>query len=499
MSQPIRFHYRGATHAVADVPPTQTVLQHLREDLHCTGTKEGCAEGDCGACTVVIAELQGDTLVMKAVNSCIQFTPSLDGKALFTVEDLKQSDDALHPVQQAMVECHGSQCGFCTPGFVMSLWGLYLKREDDDQTGAPCRKDIDDTLSGNLCRCTGYRPIIDAARRMTELPPASFDRAALTDTLRALRRDAPLRYEFDGRRFDAPRTLAQLAQLRAAHPHATLLAGSTDVGLWVTKQMRELPHIIYLGQVEEFRRMTDDAGFLEIDAGVTLDDAYAAVCAHYPQLAEMRQRFASLPIRNAGTLGGNVANGSPIGDSMPWLIALGAQVVLHSVAGERILALEDFYLGYQKKDMRADEFVAAVRLPLPQAQPAPALHFRTYKLSKRFDQDISAVCAAFALTLDGERVAQIRIAYGGMAATPKRAAAAESAMRCQPWNEATLAAAMAAMDQDYAPLTDMRASASYRIRTAKNLLRRFWLETRPDAPLANADVNAFAVQPETQA
>ena len=362
----------------------------------------------------------------------------------------------------------------------------------------PAKRPERTTLSGNLCRCTGYRPIIDAARRMTELPPASFDRAALSDTLRALRRDAPLRYEFDGRRFDAPRTLAQLAQLRADHPHAILLAGSTDVGLWVTKQMRELPHIIYLGQVEEFRRMTEDAGFLEIGAGVTLDDAYAAVCAHYPQLAEMRQRFASLPIRNAGTLGGNVANGSPIGDSMPWLIALGAQVVLHSVAGRRTLALEDLYLGYQKKDMRPDEFVAAVRVPLPARQPG-ALHFRTYKLSKRFDQDISAVCAAFALTLDGDRVAGIRIAYGGMAATPKRAAAAEAALLGQVWTETTLAGAMAAMDQDYAPLSDMRASASYRMRTAKNLLRRFWLETRPDAPLASAEVNAYAAQPETQA
>jgi xanthine dehydrogenase small subunit len=261
--------------------------------------------------------------------------------------------------------------------------------------------------------------------------------------------------------------------------------------------MRELDHIIYLGRVEELGRMTQDQGWLEIGAGVTLDDAYGAVCAHYPQLAEMRQRFASLPIRNAGTLGGNVANGSPIGDSMPWLIALGAQVVLHGVAGSRVLALEELYLGYQKKDMQPGEFVAAVRVPLP--QPQAALHFRTYKLSKRFDQDISAVCAAFALTLEQGRVGDIRIAFGGMAATPKRAAAAEAALRGRAWDEATLAAAMAAMDQDYAPLSDMRASASYRMRTAKNLLRRFWLETRPDAPLRNADVNAFAAQPETHA
>jgi xanthine dehydrogenase small subunit len=498
MSQPIRFHYRGAVHSVSDASPTRTVLQHLREDLHCTGTKEGCAEGDCGACTVVIGELQGDTLSMKAVNSCIQFLPTLDGRALFTVEDLKQPDDTLHPVQQAMVECHGSQCGFCTPGFVMSLWGLYLKREDGGQQGAPCRQEIDDTLSGNLCRCTGYRPIIEAAQRMTELPPVTMAREPLTEALRALRREdnGPLHYEFDGRRFDAPRTLAQLAELRAAWPEATLLAGSTDVGLWVTKQLRDLKHIIYLGQVEDLQQMTESDGFLEIGAGVTLETAYAAICGHYPQLNEMRQRFASLPIRNAGTLGGNVANGSPIGDSMPWLIALGAEVVLHSATGPRVLALDRFYLGYQKKDMQPGEVVAAVRVPLPRA----GLQFRTYKLSKRFDQDISAVCAAFALTLDGERVADIRIAYGGMAATPARALATEAALRGQVWDEANLDNAVAAMEKDYAPLSDMRASASYRMRTAKNLLRRFWLETRPQAPLANIDVNAYAaLQTEPQA
>jgi xanthine dehydrogenase small subunit len=496
MSQAIRFHYRGAVHSVTDASPTRTVLQHLREDLHCTGTKEGCAEGDCGACTVVIGELQDDTLSLKAVNSCIQFLPTLDGRALFTVEDLKQPDDTLHPVQQAMVECHGSQCGFCTPGFVMSLWGLYLKREDSGQQSAPCRKEIDDTLSGNLCRCTGYRPIIEAAQRMTELPPVTMAREPVADALRALRSDAPLRYEFDGRRFDAPRTVAQLAELRAAFPDATLLAGSTDVGLWVTKQLRELKHIIYLGQVEELQRMTQADGFLQIGAGVTLETAYAAICGHYPQLNEMRQRFASLPIRNAGTLGGNVANGSPIGDSMPWLIALGAEVVLQSIGGPRVLAMDKFYLGYQKKDMQAGEVVAAVRVPLPR----PGVQFRSYKLSKRFDQDISAVCAAFALTLDGERVADVRIAYGGMAATPARAPAAEAALRGQAWDEAALNAAVAAMEQDYAPLSDMRASASYRMRTAKNLLRRFWLETRPQAPLANADVNAYAaLQTETQA
>ncbi|HEX8786350.1 MAG TPA: 2Fe-2S iron-sulfur cluster-binding protein, partial [Telluria sp.] len=241
MSTPIRFFYRGAVHEAGCVPPTQTVLQHLREDLHCTGTKEGCAEGDCGACTVVLGSLEDGELKLKAVNSCIQFTPTLDGKALFTVEDLQQPDGSLHPVQQALVECHGSQCGFCTPGFAMSLWALYLKQEGRE----PGRCTIDDALSGNLCRCTGYRPIIDAAKRMVALPPADFDRAAVTEQLRALQREAGTVYRHAGQTFHAPRSLDELVAARAAYPDAVLLAGSTDVGLWVTKQMRELADIIY--------------------------------------------------------------------------------------------------------------------------------------------------------------------------------------------------------------------------------------------------------------
>ena len=489
MSDPIRFYYRGKLRALNWVPTTQTVLQYLREEQHCTGTKEGCAEGDCGACTVVVGSLnEAGQLEMKAVNSCIQFVPTLDGKALFTVEDLQQPDGALHPVQQAMVECHGSQCGFCTPGFVMSLWGMYL-----DKDGQPAsRKEVDDCLSGNLCRCTGYRPIIDAAQRMTELPKVAFDRAALTQQLEALQRTPAgfdIVYNAGGLSFHLPRTLAQLVRLRAEHPRATLLAGSTDVGLWVTKQMRELGDIIYVGQVAELKALREADGMLEIGAAVSLNDAYAALCRHYPQeLGEMWQRFASLPIRNAGTLGGNVANGSPIGDSMPWMIALGSQVVLRSVAGERVLALEDFYLDYQKKDLRPDEVVAAVRVPLPRA----GVRFRTYKQAKRFDQEISAVCAAFSVRLDGDRVAEARIAFGGMAAIPKRAARAEAALNGQPWDEASLSRAMEQLAQDYAPLSDMRASSAYRMKTAQNLLRRFWLETRTDAPLALDAVNVFA-------
>jgi len=487
MSEPIRFFYRGEVQTVADGAPTRTLLQHLREDLHCTGTKEGCAEGDCGACTVVVAELEPNgEVAMRSVNSCIQFVPTLDGKAVFTVEDLKQQDGSLHPVQEALVECHGSQCGFCTPGFAMSLWSLYLKQEGKQE--APCRKSIDETLSGNLCRCTGYRPIIDAARRMVELPQVGFDRAALKAQLEALQRDKMYSYSHDGQTFYAPRTLDELATLRAEKPTATIVAGSTDVGLWVTKQMRNLGDMIYVRQVKELFQLEQRDGWLTIGAAVNLNDAYEAVCKHYPsELTEMWQRFASQPVRNTGTLGGSVANGSPIGDSAPWMIALGAEIVLRSDKGQRVLLLEKFYLDYMKKDWQPGEFVEAVRIPLPRQNVV----FRTYKLSKRYDQDISAVCAAYAVTLENGIVRDAHIAYGGMAATSKRAALAEATLNGKPWSEENLKLAMAALTEDYKPLSDMRATANYRMKTAQNLLRRFWLETNPEQAMPLQSISAF--------
>jgi xanthine dehydrogenase small subunit len=499
-TQTIRFYHRGAVREVQGVPATRTVLQHLREDLHCTGTKEGCAEGDCGACTVVLGELNGEgRLTLKAVNACIQFLPTLDGRALFSVEDLRAADGALHPVQQAMVDCHGSQCGFCTPGFVMSMWALY--ENQPAAAGLPTRDEINTALSGNLCRCTGYRPIVDAAQKMfdyAQYPRVPFDRVAVSEALKPLQRKDTFEYlapdvrggAFSTPAFYAPVTLNALAALRAQRPQARILAGSTDVGLWVTKQFRDLGDILYLGNVAELKTIERDAQTLTIGAAVTLEDAYAALAADYPELAELWTRFASLPIRNAGTLGGNVANGSPIGDSMPALLALGAEVVLRHGAKTRTLPLDAFYLGYQKTALAAGEFVAAIRVP----RPAPDLRFRTYKVSKRYDQDISAVCAAFALRIADGAIVEARIAFGGMAATPKRAAHAEAALTGAAWDDTTTQRAMDALAADYQPLSDMRASSAYRLKVARNLLRRFQMETRDHAPLALLDVNAFAFE-----
>ena len=500
MSAAVRFLLNDQPVTVEGLHPTTTLLDYLRYHRGLTGTKEGCAEGDCGACTLVLGELAGpggSRLRTRAVNACIQFVPTLDGKAVYTVEYLKQQADGdLHPVQQALVDCHGSQCGFCTPGFAMSLWGHYIDHQTNgpseqgpaSERSGPARADLARALSGNLCRCTGYKPILAAGERMYELPPIGFDRAAVVERLRPLQRTEPLRYQAQGETFHAPRSLDELTRLRAEHPGATVLAGCTDVGLWVNKQFRELGDILYLGEVAELKQVRHDDTHLRIGAGVNLTDAYRAMAEPYPEIRELWERFASLPIRNAGTLGGNIANGSPIGDSMPWLIAVGAGVVLCNAAGSRRLPLEDLYTDYMKQSRLPDELVAAIEVPLP----SPQQRLRTYKVCKRYDSDISAVCAAFAIELDGDLIRGARVAFGGMAATPKRAAGCEAALTGQPWTEATANAAMAALDQDYSPLSDMRASAEYRSLTARNLLYRFFLETRPDAALADDQLSVFA-------
>ena len=494
--RPIRFFHRGEIVELEPATPTRTVLEWLREDARHTGTKEGCNEGDCGACTVVVASLAepGEAgavrgLALRSVNACIQFLPTLDGKALITVEDLRTiAGDRLHPAQQAMVECHGSQCGFCTPGFVMSLWSAY---EQHNGCGSrPSRQQLADELSGNLCRCTGYRPILDAGQRMFELPRADLDTAPIVEALQSLRARTDAGFDF-GEHFHAPRTLAALAALRAARPEAKILAGSTDMGLWVTKGLRDLGELIYVGEVAELKCVEVRDGELHVGAAASLEDAWRALAKQWPSLEDMWLRFASPPIRHAGTMGGNVANGSPIGDSAPVLMALDAQIVLRQRERVRTMPLREFYLDYMKNRLEPGEFVQGLSVPVPQ----PGWQVRAYKISKRFDCDISAVCAALAIRLDGDKVVGVRLAFGGMAAVVRHAERAEAAVLGKPWTAATVDAAKWALGEDFTPLSDMRASAGYRLHVAKNLLQRFWLETRVADPLPATALSVWSVMP----
>ena len=480
MDAPLTFWLNDTQHALRDVGPTRTVLEWLREEQRVSGTKEGCAEGDCGACTVVVAELVNDQLRYRAINSCITFLPALDGRQLITVEHLAPASAPLHPVQQALVDHHGSQCGFCTPGFVMSLFALYQDKRQADQR-AVTRDEAACALAGNLCRCTGYRPIVDAACTMTRDAWVAPDEALIAQRLRAMARGASLSQRSAVGAFDLPQSLAELLHLRAAHPQARLVGGSTDVGLWVTKQHRALEHLIFTGRVAELQSVVTTTDAIEIGAAVTLTDAVAALDRAFPAAQDYWRRFASPPVRNSGTLGGNVANGSPIGDAMPVLIALGAEVVLASVRGERVLALESFYLGYQQTALAPDEVLRAIRVPR-----RDGVQLAAYKLSKRADQDISALALAIALLLDGERVVKVRVGVGGMAAVPKRAAATEAALRGRRFDEAALAAAQAALASEFAPIDDLRASAAYRRVAGQNLLRRAWLRLSPLAPRSRA-------------
>jgi xanthine dehydrogenase small subunit len=453
----VAFLLNGTPVKVTGAPPMRTLLDWLRETRGLTGTKEGCNEGDCGACTVMVTGPDG---VARALNACILFLPQVQGCAVRTVEGLSDSGTP-HPVQVAMVDHHGSQCGFCTPGFVMSMVAAH----------ANGRTDHDDQLAGNLCRCTGYAPIIRAAQAAEGAPlPAwlASDRAALP---------APVSDSF------RPATSDELAAWYMAHPEGTLIAGATDVGLWVTKQLRDPAPAVFLSGIADLARIEAQGDTIRIGAGVTLSALREAMKTAHPSFAEMLRRFASVQVRNAATIGGNIANGSPIGDGPPALIAVGATLHLRQGDARREMPLEDFFIEYRRQDRRPGEFVEAVTIPAS----APAL--RCYKISKRFDQDISAVCGCFNVTVTDGMVTRARIAFGGMAGIPKRAGAVEAALQGQPWALATITAALPAFAQDFTPLTDMRASAGYRLTTAQNLLTRYFHD------LAGQRVSVLEVQP----
>lgn len=475
MNSAIRFILNGEDVTLGDFSPTDMLLDHLRLTRRLTGTKEGCAEGDCGACTVLVGRLTETGLRYESVNACIRLLGSMHGTHVVTIEHLAATDGTLHPVQQAMVDCHGSQCGFCTPGFVMSLYGLWLSNEN------PSRAEIESALQGNLCRCTGYEPIVKAAEQVALSRPSSLfdplerDRTEIMAKLWSIRSEMEsIVIEKDGARSIVPVSLEDFAEALSDEPHATVVAGATDVGLWVTKQMRRLDPVIFINHLPELQTIIVEPSGITIGAGVSYAEAHGFLEAIIPAFGALFDRIGGQQVRNAGTIGGNIANGSPIGDTPPPLIALGATLTLRSHSGRRVMPLEKYFLAYGKQDRMAGEFVEKVFVPTP----AENTHFAVYKISKRRDEDISALCGAFNLTLDLDgHVENIRIAFGGMAATPKRATHVEQALIGKPWRWDTIAAAQEAFDQDYQPLSDWRASAEYRGLTAKNLLTRFFLET----------------------
>jgi xanthine dehydrogenase small subunit len=470
MRNEIRFLRRGRDVRLGNINPTLTLLDYLRLDERALGTKEGCAEGDCGACTVVLRKRVGGRLVYQPVNACILLAGQADGADVITVDDL--ADGKLHPVQQAMVEQHGSQCGFCTPGFVMALFALYHA----PRRGAPTRQAVNDFIAGNLCRCTGYRPIVDAALTACSGPPQDRFAGEEPDVARRLTElddGADLLVGNETRFFAAPASIAALADLYARHPDAVLLAGATDVGLWITKQLRDLPKIIWLGRVRGLDTIDTKPDAVTFGTTVTHQDALPHLAAIDPDLGALLRRFAGRQVRTVGTIGGNIANGSPIGDVPPALIALGSTLTLQRGTATRSLPLEDFFIAYGRQDRAAGEFVHSVRVP----RLEPNDCFRCYKISKRFDSDISAVMGAFRFTIDGGHIAAARIAFGGMAATPKRARGAEAALRGAALrNETNWSSALAALENDFAPITDQRGSAAYRRDVARGLLRKAMIE-----------------------
>ena len=475
----VRFLHRGEVVSLTDVGANETLLDYLRLRRHACGSKEGCAEGDCGACTVALGTLRDGRLEYEPVNACICLLGMIDGKELVAVEDLAGRAGALHPVQDALLRHHGSQCGFCTPGIVMSLFTLY-------HAGGRCdRQAVNDGLAGNLCRCTGYRPIVDAALEVCDGAPRdafAAQRAATAERLAALDDGEDLLVGDEAAGFfAAPATVDSLARLYARHPDVTLVAGATDVGLWITKQLRSLPKVIHVGRAAGLADIRETGQGFSIGAGVTYAHAEGAMAAIDPDLVELFRRLGAKQVRAVGTLGGNIANGSPIGDTPPALIALGATLHLRREQATRSMPLEDFFIDYGKQDLAPGEFVTGIDVP----RLGPDQVFRCYKISKRFDQDISALLGAFRFTLEAGRVTGARVAFGGMAATPKRAAAAEAALvglrLAEPRDRD---AACEALASDFRPIDDMRASARYRLETAQALLQKALHEAGGEASAA---------------
>ena len=468
ISNSIRFIFEDKVKEIKNPDPNETILNLIRLRLKKTGTKEGCAEGGCGACTVVVGELKKNKIIYNAINSCIAFTTSLEGKHLLIVEDLIQKDGSLHPVQSAMINFHGSQCGFCTHGFIMSLFSMYKNKTSYD------KKTIEESISGNLCRCTGYRPIIDAAKSLKNNKPDQFKKNE-KKTIRLLKKIRPQNISINSKykRYFAPRTINELKKIIKKNKNAEFLSGGTDMSLVVTKQKKDIKNIIYLNSIDELSYIKEKDKYIEVGATTPLIKFEFIIKKYYPDFNRMLKRYGSVQIRNVATLAGNIATASPIGDSLPLLLSLDANIVIESFNKKMVIPIKDFFISYRKTKLKKGHFIRSIRIPIFKKNI-----FKAYKISKRIDDDISSVCASFNLAIVNKKIRNIKIAYGGMAATPKRAFYCEKILLNSNFSEDIILKAQKSLEKDFQPIDDMRASKDYRVEIAKNLLIKCFAEIK---------------------
>ena len=469
VSDTIQFLFNNQIYKIKNPDPNKTILSYVRDDLKKTGTKEGCAEGGCGACTIVLGELQKNKIIYKAINACIAFLPTLNGKQLILVEDLIGNNQKLHPVQEAMVKFHGSQCGFCTPGFTMSLFSMYKNNRS-------VNKDIvDEALSGNLCRCTGYRPIIDAAKSLNNKIDLDHFKKNQNRTINLLKKIQISEVEINnkGKRYFAPKTIINLKKILKKYPNAKILSGGTDLSLEVTKLRKEIKTIVSLNSLENLNFIKKNKNYIEIGATTSLIEFQNFIKKYFTDFYEVLKRYGSLQIRNVGTIAGNIATASPIGDTLPLLLTLEAKVVVQGINKIKTFSLNEFFVSYRKTKLKKGEFIYSIKIPIIKDSI-----FKAYKISKRFDDDISSVCGSFIFSIQNNKIKKAVIAYGGMSEIPKRASAIENRLLNSEFSENTFEKAVNLINKDFSPLDDMRASKNYRIAVAKNLLLKAFHEIK---------------------
>ena len=468
-SNKIKFVWENKVYSINNPDPNETLLNYVRLKLKKTGTKEGCAEGGCGACTVVLGELKNNNIIYKAINSCISFVPSLEGKQLILVEDLVKKNGTLHPVQDAMIKYHGSQCGFCTPGFVMSLFAMYKNFSSYNN------ERIYDSISGNLCRCTGYRPIVDAAKSLNNVSRLDQFYNNRKKTLKLLKKidSKNLSFKNGNKKYFSPKNINQLTKVIKDNPNSIFLSGGTDLSLQVTKERKEINNIISLNSIKELKFIKEKNGNIEVGASTSLKEFELFIKKYYPDFNLILKRYGSDQIRNVGTIAGNIATASPIGDTLPLLLSLDAKIVLQKISNKTVLPLKKFFISYRKTRLKKGEFIHSIIIPIFKKNI-----FKAYKISKRFDDDISTVCASFNLEIVNNKIKNVKIAYGGMAPIPKRAINCEKTLVNASLSEESFNKAIKKLERDFAPIDDMRASKSYRMEIAKNLLIKCFLEIK---------------------